>query len=155
MFLPWLSPLQALGVAAALLLMNLFILPRAAPGLYRAEADGMGALEIILYPSALCACVAATGLRSAGGPAWYLPLGAAWFCLAIVDAAVGLCCRLFPRGPALPWNPRKPVTGVLLGTALAALPAWLLARWALPPGAEGGAGLWMLLLAAVARREPT
>jgi uncharacterized protein (TIGR00297 family) len=77
-------------------------------------------------------------------------LGAAWFCLAIVDAAVGLCCRLFPRGPALPWNPRKPVTGVLLGTALAALPAWLLARWALPPGAEGGAGLWMLLLAAVA-----
>lgn len=151
LLLPWLSPLQALGVTFALLLMNLLILPRALPGLYRAEADGMGALEIILYPSALCACVAATGWRGGDRPGWYLTLGAAWFCLAIVDAAIGLCCRLFPRDPALPWNPRKPVTGVLLGAALAACLAWALGRWVLPSGAGGqGAGLWVLLSAAVA-----
>jgi uncharacterized protein (TIGR00297 family) len=148
LLLPWLSPLQALGVTFALLLMNLFVLPRAAPGLYRAEADGMGALEIILYPAALCACVAATGFPPGGRPGWYLPLGAAWFALAVVDAAIGLCCRAFPRGPALPWNPRKPVTGVLLGAALAALPAWALARWAAPAsGAWLGFGILFLAAA--------
>jgi uncharacterized protein (TIGR00297 family) len=150
LLLPWLSPLQALGVTFALLLMNLFVLPRAAPGLYRAEADGMGALEIILYPAALCAAVAATGYPPGGKPGWYLPLAAAWFALACVDSAIGLCCRLFPAGPALPWNPRKPVTGVLLGAALAALPAFALARWAsLPLAGSSGAGFWILFCAAV------
>jgi uncharacterized protein (TIGR00297 family) len=147
--LPWLSPLQALGVTSALLLMNVFALPRAAPGLYRAEADGMGALEVILYPAALCACVAAWGYPPGGKPGWYLPLAAAWFALAAVDAAIGLCCRLFPRGPFLPWNPRKPVTGVLLGAALAAAPAWALARWAAPEGSGAWAGFWALYAAAV------
>jgi uncharacterized protein (TIGR00297 family) len=129
--------------------MNLFILPRAAPGLYRAEARGLGALEIILYPAALCACVAALGFPPTGKPAWYLPLGAAWFALAVIDACIGLCCRLIPRGPALPWNPRKPAAGVLLGAILAALPAYALARWAVPSGAGGWPGPWILFLAAV------
>ncbi len=151
LLLPWLSPLQALGVTAALLLMNLFVLPRAAPVLYRAEADGMGALEIILYPAALCACVAAAGYAPGGKPAWYLPLGAAWFALACVDAAIGLCCRAFPRGPSLPWNRRKPVAGVLLGCALAALPALALAHWAArPQGAGAWLGLCVLFFAAAA-----
>jgi uncharacterized protein (TIGR00297 family) len=150
LLLPWLTPLQAMGVTAALLLMNLFILPRAAPGLYRAEADGMGALEIILYPAALCVCVAATGYPPGGKPGWYLPLAAAWFALAAVDAAVGLCCRMLPRGRTLPWNPRKPVAGVLLGAALAAGPAWALALWAAPAaGGSAWAGFWALYLAAV------
>ncbi len=151
LLLPWLSPLQALGVTAALLLMNLFVLPRAAPGLYRAEADGMGALEIILYPAALCACVAAAGYPPGGKPAWYLPLGAAWFALACVDSAIGLCCRAFPGGPCLPWNRRKPVAGVLLGCALAALPAMALAHWAIhPQGAGAWAGIGIVFLAAAA-----
>jgi len=129
--------------------MNLFVLPRAAPGLYRAEADGMGSLEIILYPAALCACVAAVGYPPGGEPGWYLPLGAAWFALACVDAAIGLCCRVFPGGPPLPWNRRKPVAGVLLGAALAALPALALAHWAAhPQGAGAWMGLWVLFVAA-------
>ncbi|MBW8889152.1 MAG: DUF92 domain-containing protein [Fibrobacteres bacterium] len=149
LLLPWLSPLQAMGVTAALLLMNLFVLPRAAPVLYRAEADGMGALEIILYPAALCACVAAVGYPAGGKPAWYLPLGAAWFALACIDAAIGLCCRAFPGGPSLPWNRRKPVTGVLLGCALAALPGLALAHWAArPQGAREWMGLGILFVAA-------
>lgn len=141
LLLPWLTPTQALGVTALLLLMNLFILPVAAPGLYRTEADGMGALEIILYPAALAACAAAFGppadapSAALGKHAWYLPLGAAWFALAVVDGAIGIGCRLARVGPTLPWNPRKPVAGVLLGAALAALPAAYLARAALPPEA--------------------
>lgn len=134
--LPWLSPVQALGVTALLLGMNLFILPRAAPGLYRADTHGMGALEIILYPAALAACAAAFGPPAGlalGNPAWYLPLGAAWFALAVVDGAAGIGCRLLRKGPGLPWNPRKPVAGVLLGAVMAAPAAALLARAVLPP----------------------
>lgn len=132
--LPWLTPVQALGVTALLLLMNLFVLPRFAPGLYRPDAIGMGALEIILYPAALAATAVAFGPPHAlGKPAWYLPLGAAWFALAVMDGAAGIGCRVLRGGPRVPWNPRKPVAGVLLGAALAAGPAALLASAALPP----------------------
>ena len=167
LFLPWMSPLQALGVTFLLLLMNVFILPRAAPGLYRAEATGMGALEIVLYPAALMACVIAFGYAPSGSPyplaaeggkpGWYLPVGAAWFALAFVDACIGFACRLFPGGPALPWNPRKPMLAVALGTLAALLPAWALARVALPalalqpvpdPAASGYLILGALVLAA-------
>jgi uncharacterized protein (TIGR00297 family) len=147
LFLPWMSPIQALGVAFLLLLMNLFVLPWAAKGLYRAEETGMGALEIVLYPAALMACVIAFGMTGAAGapfgtgpfaaaggkPAWYLPVGAAWFALAFIDALIGLACRLLPGGPALPWNPRKPVFAVILGGLASLIPAWLLAHLALPP----------------------
>ena len=147
LFLPWMSPLQALGVTFALLLMNVFVLPWAARGLYRAEESGMGALEIVLYPAALMACVIAFGRP--GKPAWYLPAGAAWFALAFVDACLGLACRLLPGGPALPWNPRKPAAAVLLGTALSLLPAFALAHWALPPLSPGGwAAVALLVLVA-------
>ncbi|MDB5048935.1 MAG: Protein of unknown function transrane [Fibrobacteres bacterium] len=168
LFLPWMSPLQALGVTFLLVLMNLFILPRAARGLYRAEETGMGALEIVLYPAALMACVAAFGLADAGGPtvssalpsaaagagkhAWYLPLGAAWFALAFSDACIGFACRIFPKGPALPWNPRKPILAVCLGALASLLPAWALARLALPPLSAGdwSALVFFMLVAACA-----
>ncbi len=129
-FLPWLTPLQAMLVTAALLCMNLFLLPRFGKILYRSEEPGMGALEIVLYPSALMACVAAFGGQ--GKPGWYLPVGAAWFGLAVVDACIGLACRLLPQGRSLPWNSRKPILAVFLGTLAACGPAWLLTRWALP-----------------------
>ncbi|MDB5106852.1 MAG: putative conserved rane protein [Fibrobacteres bacterium] len=143
-FLPWMTPLQALGVAFLLVLMNVFILPWAAKGLYRAEATGMGALEIVLYPSALMACTAAFGYAGTGTgkPAWYLPLGAAWFALAFVDAGIGFACRIFPSGPTLPWNPRKPILAVALGILASLLPAYFLARLALPPLPPSG---WMAL----------
>jgi uncharacterized protein (TIGR00297 family) len=133
LLLPYLSPAQAMGMAFALVIMNVFILPKAARILYRSEEPGMGALEIVLYPAALMACVAAFGIGGAmGKPAWYLPAAAAWFGLACVDAFIGIACRIFPNGPAVPWNPRKPVFAVCIGAAAACLPAWLLARWALP-----------------------
>lgn len=157
LFLPWLTPLQSLGATFLLLLMNVFILPKLAHGLYRAEESGQGALEIILYPAALMACVIAFGsagasdvphmlprvtdaipgggaavlghalpASGAGKPAWYLPVAAAWFALAFVDAGIGMACRLLPNGAALPWNPRKPALAVGLGAAAAFIPAWLL-----------------------------
>jgi uncharacterized protein (TIGR00297 family) len=163
-FLPWMTPAQALGVTFLLLLMNLFILPWAAKGLYRREESGMGALEIVLYPAALMACVIAfgwagsgaaagsAGTAGAGKPAWYLPLGAAWFALAIVDACIGFACRMLPAGPALPWNRRKPIAGVALGTLASLIPAYLLARITLPPldGAGWAALAALALIAALA-----
>ena len=144
--LPWLTPAQAMLVAGALLFMNLYILPRFGKILYRSQEPGLGALEIILYPSALMACVAAFGIQ--GKPGWYLPVGAAWFGLAVVDAFIGIACRLLPQGPAFPWNPRKPMPAVLLGALAACLPAWLLALWALPAEALSAWG-WSGLLVAV------
>jgi uncharacterized protein (TIGR00297 family) len=147
--LPWLSPAQALGVTFLLLIMNVFILPKAARGLYRDLDPGRGELEIILYPAALMACVIAFGASSVsspsgagmGKPAWYLPVMAAWFALACVDACIGFACRLLPIGPALPWNTRKPALAVALGAAAAFSLAWLLIHGlgGLP---AGSAGLW-------------
>lgn len=152
LFLPWMTPGQALGVTFALLLMNLFILPWAAKGLYRAEETGLGALEIVLYPAALMACVIAFGFDAGASHAWYLPLGAAWFALACVDASIGFACRILPGGPALPWNARKPILGVVLGTLVSLLPAYALARLALPPlsGTEWAALALLVLIAAAA-----
>jgi uncharacterized protein (TIGR00297 family) len=159
LFLPWMTPGQALGVAFLLLLMNLFILPWAAKGLYRAEESGMGALEIVLYPAALMACVIAfgfvpgdAGVDAWGSHAWYLPLGAAWFALACVDACIGFACRILPGGPALPWNGRKPMLGAALGTLASLLPAYVLARLALPPlsGTEWAMLVLLVLIAAAA-----
>jgi uncharacterized protein (TIGR00297 family) len=155
LFLPWMTPGQALGVAFLLLLMNLFILPWAAKGLYRAEETGLGALEVVLYPAALMACVIAFGFVSAGARglhAWYLPVGAAWFALACVDACIGFACRILPGGPALPWNGRKPILGVVLGTLASLPPAYALARLALPPlsGTQWAALLVLVLIAAAA-----
>lgn len=125
--LAWLTPIQALLVTFSLLLMNLLVLPRFAKVLYRPREPGLGALEIILYPAALMACVVAFGT---GKPGWYLPVTAAWFGIAFVDAFIGLACRLFPSGPTLPWNSRKPMLGVLIGTAAAMIPAALLFKCA-------------------------
>lgn len=159
LFLPWMTPGQALGATFLLLLMNLFILPWAAKGLYRTGESGMGALEIVLYPAALMACVIAFGFApdNAAGTAreshaWYLPVGAAWFALACVDACIGFACRILPGGPTLPWNRRKPILGVSLGTLASLLPAYALARMALPPlsGTEWAALALFVLIAAAA-----
>jgi uncharacterized membrane protein len=132
--LPWLTPGQALVLAGGLVLFNLLILPRLFPVLFRPDAPGQGALEVLLYPVAVLALIAAYGypalptdpiprdLADAGGkPAWYLVPLLAWFALAFVDASMGIGCRLVRRGPVLPWNPRKTLGGTALGFLGAAL----------------------------------
>lgn len=137
LLLPLLSPFHAFLMAGGLFLLNVLVLPRLAPRLYRNESPGHGALEVVLYPVALMAIMVAYGfpenprdeVRAAdlfGGETtpWYPAPMAAWFCLAFVDAWIGIGCRLLRFGPALPWNPRKPVAGFLAGTAAACLIAW-------------------------------
>lgn len=143
--LPWLTPAQALLLAGGLLLFNLLVLPRFFPLLFRPDTPGRGNLEILLYPVAVLALIAAygypalpappesapRGLADAGGkPAWYLVPMLAWFALAFVDAAMGIGCRLIRRGPVLPWNPRKTLGGTALGFLGAALALFSLI-WAL------------------------
>ena len=155
LLLPWLTPGQAMGIAFGLVLMNLFILPRFATTLYRSQEPGRGALEIVLYPCAVMTTLAAFGLvqeRAAewvgGGihtaPAWYLPVAAAWFGLAFVDACIGIACRVVPRGPTFPWNPRKPMLSVGLGVLVACLPAWILVQWAMPAALASWGWAWLI-----------
>jgi uncharacterized protein (TIGR00297 family) len=134
--LPWLGIGPAILMAVILFLGNAFVLPRAMPFLYRAEEPGAGALEIVLYPAAVLACLLAWS-GGAGPRPWYMPAAAAWFCLAVVDACIGIGCRALRMGPRLPWNARKPAIGAMAGVAVAgaiayALAAFLAARNALP-----------------------
>ena len=146
--LPWLTPGQAILIAFALVLMNVFILPRLGKILYRTEEPGLGALEIVLYPFAVMACAAAFGWvgEATGNPPWYIPFAATWFALACIDPIIGIACRLLPIGPTLPWNSRKPVLAICLGALTACLPTWLLAHWVLPPHSPMG---WTWLFAMV------
>lgn len=152
--LPWLTPLQALAIAAVLVGMNAFALPRLLPGLYRPGDPGRGALEIILYPVAVMASIAAYGIPEAapggqGKPAWYLVPALAWFALAFCDAWAGIGARLLRRGPSLPWNPRKTLAGAAFGLLASGLclallvPALARAGWPLP----GDAGALLPALA--------
>ncbi len=155
LLLPYLTPGQALGISFSLVLMNMIILPRFAPSLYRTREKGRGALEIVLYPCAVMATIAAFGwLPSQAGemfgtslpgkPAWYLPVSIAWFGLACVDACIGLACRIFPNGPTFPWNRRKPILAVGLGTIAACFPAWLLVQFTLPSALNSWGWAWFL-----------
>lgn len=160
LLLPWLTPFQALAIAAVLVGMNAFALPRLLPSLYRPGEPGRGALEIILYPVAVMASLAAYGLPAApaggpGKPAWYLVPALAWFALAVCDAWAGIGGRLLRRGPVLPWNPRKTLAGAAFGLLASGLclallvPALARAGWPWP--GEAGSllpALAVLLVAA-------
>lgn len=154
LLLPWLRPAQAIGMAVAMVLMNAFLLPRFLPGIYRPGDPGKGALEVILYPVAVLAALAAYAApvphataSAAGKHAWYLVPALAWFALAFSDAWAGIGCRLFRRGPALPWNPRKSLAGTAFGLLGAGITLALLscllsaAGWPGWPGRPGTPGM--------------
>jgi uncharacterized protein (TIGR00297 family) len=131
LLLPRLGPAWSMAMAGLLFLVNTFVLPRTTPFLYRPGERAQGALEIVLYPAAVLACLLAYS-GPGGSHAWYLPPAAAWFCLAVVDACIGIGCRAFRAGPALPWNDRKPVAGFLAGLAAALAACFLAAKVFLP-----------------------
>lgn len=138
LLLPLLTPGQAIGAAALMVAMNTFLLPRLLPKVvFRSEKHGHGALEVILYPVAVLALIAAYGFPTEASadagtaptaPGWYLVPILAWFCLAIGDACAGIGCRLLRRGPVLPWNRRKTVAGVALGLLGSFTACYLLVR---------------------------
>lgn len=147
LFVPLMTPGQAMAIAASLVVMNAFVLPRVLPGLYRAGSPGHGALEIILYPVAVLAALAAyahpalPASPAEGKPGWYLVPILAWALLALCDACAGIGYRLFRKGPALPWNRRKTWAGL----AFAVVAGWaalaLLFRAAAATGWIGLSGL--------------
>jgi uncharacterized protein (TIGR00297 family) len=173
LLLPWLTPGWALLIAGFFLLQNVFLLPRLAPRLYRPDVRGHGALEIILYPAAVAACLLAYGLDPGSGAAgqdffppdaragapsaspWYLAPMFAWFALGILDACIGIGCRLLRAGPILPWNDRKPALGAAAGTAaaLAAGAALLATLEACGLAPSGPAGADAVREAGLAARE--
>ena len=112
---------QAAMMAAAAVTVNVTLLPRMAPRLFRAgDLDRPWRSGIVIYPLAVLALILVFARR--------LDLAAAaWAILAAGDAAATLV-GAHVRSPALPWNPRKSVGG---------LAAFLVAGSA--------AGVWLML----------
>lgn len=114
--------LGSLLLAAALVVWNLFVLPRLLPQIYRpGELERRFRSGIAFYPLVLLVLIAVFHQR--------LEIAAAvWGVLAFGD---GLAAIVGGRGPALPWNPAKTWAGLIafwaFGTAAAsALLAWTL-----------------------------
>jgi uncharacterized protein (TIGR00297 family) len=106
LLLPKLSWGTALAAAGSAFLLNVFVLPRAAPYLLRREEGERGfSLGIALYPLVVFILL----LLFRGN----LPVAAAgWGYLAFGDGFASLCGMGF-GGPRLPWNPRKSFSGFL------------------------------------------
>ena len=103
--LPWLTRLEAAGLAAAALLFNRYALPRlgGAALFRREEARSPWTSGIVLYPAAVLVLILLFGGRMQVA-------ATAWVVMAAGDAAAGFFGRRFGR-LKLPWNRDKSVTG--------------------------------------------
>jgi uncharacterized protein (TIGR00297 family) len=103
--LAWLPPAAAVGIAAAFVAFNLWILPRAAGGrLRRADASwGPSDRGLVLYPASVLALLLALPQRPA-------LVACGWALLAFGDGAASLVGR-HAGGPKLPWNRSKSLAG--------------------------------------------
>ncbi len=104
--LRYLSPLEAVLLLLAALAHNLFLIPRYARALWRAEDEARGfSIGIVLYPAVVLGFV----LLFLDRP----PLAAAaWGILAFGDGFATLVGRTV-GGPRLPWNSRKTWAGTI------------------------------------------
>ncbi len=145
------GPLGSILLAAALVVWNLFVLPRLLPRVWRpGELDRRFQSGIAFYPFVLLVLTVVFQQR--------LEIAAAvWGVLAFGD---GMATIAGGRGRPLPWNPKKTWAGTIaywvFGTAAAAvLLAWTLhflpaARPLSPSGDQGGETLPWPFLTAVA-----
>ena len=123
LLLRWLTPWQAMLMAVAALILNLFFLHGITRGalLRPEERASRFSRGVVLYPAILLLTfiVFRSRLELAAG---------VWALLAVGDGMAGLS-GLVLRGPRLPWNRKKTWSGmmafVLFGTAAS---AWLI-RW--------------------------
>ncbi len=123
LLLRWLAPWQAVFMAGAALISNLFFLHSISRGalLRPAEQASRFSRGVVLYPATLLLTFIVFGSR--------LELAAGvWALLAVGDGMAALS-GLTIGGPRLPWNPKKTWSGliafVLFGTASS---AWII-RW--------------------------
>ena len=121
LLLRWLSWTQALALAAAALVFNLFVLPRIAPALYRPGDRERVTHGIVFYPFAVLMLIA------------FFPgrpdiAAAAWGILAAGDGSATLAGRAI-GGARWPWNAEKTVAGTAAFVLFGAAAGMGLALW--------------------------
>ena len=122
LLLRWMTPQQALLMAAAACVFNLIFLPALWPGLFRSGEHNVTS-GIFFYPLAVLLLLAF----------FPLPLAAAaWAVMAWGDAAAALVGGAAGR-PTLPWNRRKTLAGSLAFIGAALPGACLFLLWTRAP----------------------
>lgn len=113
LLLPFIGGPWASMLALAAFLLNVFLLPRLAPSIYRGDQES-GAVGIILYPLSVLIVIVIFGRADL----LYIAAGA-WAFLAFGDGASTMIGRRFGT-QKLPWNPDKSWAG---------LAAFVIAGW--------------------------
>lgn len=128
LLLRWIAWWQALALAAAAVLFNVFALPRLVRRLYRPGDTARVVHGIVLYPASVLLLIAAFPRRPD-------VVAAAWGILALGDGSATLVGRALD-GRRWPWNRDKTIRGsaafVALGGAAGVALAWW-CRDAAPP----------------------
>jgi uncharacterized protein (TIGR00297 family) len=120
--LPSLTPLQATCAAAAAVGLNLFVLPRFAPKLFRrGEIESPWRSGIVLYPVAVLLLILLFHRRMEIA-------GAAWGIMAAGDSAAGWVGRRWGRRP-IPWNRSKTIEGSAAFAVAALAFSWAILAW--------------------------
>lgn len=125
--LPFLSWMQAAGMAATALAFNMFILPRLGVDLRKRPTDAPGAnvwTGILIYPSSVLLLI--LFYRHTMHIA-----AAVWAIMALGDGFATVLGQTV-RGPALPWNREKTWSGFFAFVAAASIGAYALTRWTAP-----------------------
>lgn len=125
--LPYLSWLEAAGMALLALLFNLFILPHLAIDLRKSAGEGDATrvrTGIVLYPISVLALILLYRNEMHVG-------AAAWAIMALGDGAAGAVGERF-GGPRLPFNPEKTWSGFAGFVVAGTVGAYVLARWVNP-----------------------
>ena len=124
LLLRWLTWPQALALAAAALLFNLFVLPRFAEALYRPGDRTRAVHGIVFYPLAVLILIACFPRRPDIA-------AAAWGILAAGDGIATLAGRAM-GGPTWSWSPDKTVAGTFAFIAAGSAAGCALAWWCRP-----------------------
>jgi uncharacterized protein (TIGR00297 family) len=134
-FLTWPQAALLSGLAAA---MNLTLLPRLAPRLFRsADRDRLARSGIVLYPIAVLALILVFRRR--------LDLAAAaWAILAAGDGAATLV-GAHVRSAPLAWNPRKSIAGLASFIVFGGLAGAAAFLWTGQPPVGGPLPVWWLV----------
>ncbi|MFH1740583.1 MAG: DUF92 domain-containing protein, partial [bacterium] len=131
--LPFLPTPWAFFLLFALVVHNVVLLPRYAPGLYRPDEHGLGG--VVLYPLGIAALILFFPNRME-------IVAGTWALLAIGDGLSTLIGRSFPLY-RLPWNPGKSGGGLLAFVIGGTLACTILVIWANPLTGESA---WILLI---------
>ncbi|MEO8216665.1 MAG: DUF92 domain-containing protein [Acidobacteriota bacterium] len=134
--LKWMSPVQAIALAVAAFLFNLFLLPYVG-GKYIARGERGFDRGILLYPLAVLVLILVFPYRPEIS-------AAVWMILAFGDGSAALFGTVL-RSPSLPWNETKSVAGTVAFVVVSLVPVWWIATF-MHPGSDRR---WMFLVVAL------